>query len=293
MKKTLLIGLLALSGATQAVDIHSARGMINAPDQPKTVVSYDLGVIDTLSALGVELAGVPENLYTPHLAIDATEKVGTLFEPDLEALNALQPDWIIVAARSASKADALMNIAPTADLTIDPAQTIEAALVRLDDLAKVFHQQARAKEIRQRIEQLQTSVKQKIPSDEKALMLLITGPKISAYGKASRGGWFSSELGFDLIDDEQVTSPHGEPVSFEYIVEANPDWLLVIDRAAAIGQKDVANAHSVLDNPLVAKTTAWQKGQVIYLDPSDMYISIGGVEGIERILNTIDEALSD
>ena len=48
---------------------------------------------------------------------------------------------------------------------------------------------------------------------------------------------------------------HGQPVMFEYIKKTNPDWLFVLDRSAAIGEEGKA-AKDVLDNPLVAETTA-------------------------------------
>ena len=48
---------------------------------------------------------------------------------------------------------------------------------------------------------------------------------------------------------------HGQPVTFEYIKKTNPDWLFVLDRSAAIGEESKA-AKDVLDNPLVAETTA-------------------------------------
>ena len=48
---------------------------------------------------------------------------------------------------------------------------------------------------------------------------------------------------------------HGQPVTFEYIKKTNPDWLFVLDRSAAIGEEGKA-AKDVLDNPLVAETTA-------------------------------------
>ena len=48
---------------------------------------------------------------------------------------------------------------------------------------------------------------------------------------------------------------HGQPVTFEYIKKTNPDWLFVLNRSAAIGEEGKA-AKDVLDNPLVAETTA-------------------------------------
>jgi iron complex transport system substrate-binding protein len=47
-----------------------------------------------------------------------------------------------------------------------------------------------------------------------------------------------------------------------------------------------------LDNELVAETTAWKKGQVVYLPAPDFYIAAGGVQSLERVLATVTEAFS-
>ena len=69
------------------------------------------------------------------------------------------------------------------------------------------------------------------------------------------------------------------PVSFEYVKEKNPDWLFVLDRGAAIGEEGQA-AKDVLNNPLIAETTAWKKGQVVYLD-SGTYLAAGGARQLQ------------
>lgn len=295
MKKTLLTFVLGFASLSQAAEIHSAQGIIDAPDNPQKVVSYDVGVLDTLDALGVAAVGIPDKSkkFLDYLDVSKAKVVGTLFEPDLEKLNALQPDWIVVASRSASKLNVVSAIAPSADLTVNGNRLFPESLQRLDDLGVVFGQEAKAQAIKSRLLKLRDHVKSKVPANNKSLMLILTGPKIALYGPSSRAGWLDSELGFNLVEDAKYSGKHGEPVSFEYIAETNPDWLLIIDRAAAVGKKNVASAQAVLDNPLVAKTTAWQKGQVIYLDPVSMYISIGGVQGLERVLTQIDNALDN
>ena len=74
---------------------------------------------------------------------------------------------------------------------------------------------------------------------------------------------------------------HGMPVSFEYLKEKNPDWLFVLDRSAAIGEEGQA-AKDVLNNPLVAETIAWKKGQVVYLD-SGTYLAAGGARQFRHL----------
>ncbi|UJF25075.1 siderophore ABC transporter substrate-binding protein [Suttonella sp. R2A3] len=291
LRKSLLLSALAIFGAAQATEIGSARGVVDVPNQPQTVAAYDLGVIDTLDAIGVAVAGVPDKTYVDYLDLSQAEVVGTLFEPNLEALNALAPDWVVVAARSAAKFDAVSQIVPAADLTLSGENLFNESLQRLADLGQVFAKETQAEAVKERLVALRDRVAAKVPTENKALMLLVSGPKIAVYGPDSRGGWLGQELGFNLVESEKDASAHGEPVSFEYIADTNPDWLLVIDRAAAIGQDDVSAAEAILDNPLVAQTTAWQKGQVVYIDPAAMYIAIGGVQGIERVLQQIEAVL--
>ena len=76
----------------------------------------------------------------------------------------------------------------------------------------------------------------------------------------------------------------------ELLLKLNPDWLFVIDRDGAIGAKDAQPAADVLDNALVRKTSAWQKGQVAYLDSSSVYIA-GGIQTYSQLMDDVNKAL--
>lgn len=78
-------------------------------------------------------------------------------------------------------------------------------------------------------------------------------------------------------------------MSFEFIAEVNPDCLLVLDRAAAIGQEGEAAAVT-LDTPLIAGTTAGQRGQIIYLDGGAVYLAGGGIQSVQIVLDQIRTA---
>ena len=94
-----------------------------------------------------------------------------------------------------------------------------------------------------------------------------------------------------VANDGIASSRHGEAISFEYIQQVNPDWLIVIDRAAAIDQVG-DNASQTLDNALVADTTAWKQDQIIYLDSAKAYIASGGIQATGDIIRTITDAFS-
>src|SRR5687768_12223774 len=83
------------SDSSAEVTVTHAQGETTVPVDPQTVVVFDVGVLSTLDDLGVEVAGVPDAVFPESLAHygeDEYAKVGSLFEPDYEAVNALEPD---------------------------------------------------------------------------------------------------------------------------------------------------------------------------------------------------------
>ena len=279
--------------AASAMDVATARGTVAVATMPKTVAVYDIAAIDTLARLGVQPAGVPEKLYLPEL--DPVQKgaaaVGTLFEPDLEALSALAPDLIIVGGRSATKADMTAKVAPTLDMTIDGDDLVAEARQRLATYGDLFGRAEEAKAAAAELDAGLAAAKAAVAGKGKALIVMTNGPKVSIYGPGSRFGWVHAALDLPAAVGEVEAATHGEAVSFEFIRKADPDWLLVLDRAAAVGSNEQA-ARVTLDNELVAGTTAWKKGQVVHLPAPDFYISAGGVQSLGRVLATITEAFA-
>ena len=290
---TALAATLLSALSASATDVATARGTVAVEATPKTVAVYDVAAIDTLVRLGVRPTGVPEKLYVPELEVakEGAAVIGTLFEPDLEALSALEPDLIIVGARSAAKMDAVAAVGQTLDMTIDGEDLFAKAKERLAAYGALFGKQTQAEAVARDLDARLAAARAAVAGKGKALIVMTNGPKVSAYGPGSRFGWVHAALDLPPALARIDAATHGEAVSFEFIREANPDWLLVLDRAAAIGSNEQA-ARVTLDNELIAATTAWKKGQVVYLPAPDFYISAGGVQSLERVLATITEAFS-
>ncbi len=70
--------------------------------------------------------------------------------------------------------------------------------------------------------------------------------------------------------------------------QKNPDWLFVLTGGSAIGQEGEA-AKDVLDNPLVAATHRWKKGQVVYFLPEN-YLAAGGAQQLLNATAQVREA---
>lgn len=296
MKRMALAMALAFGSFLQTAmgaEINTAQGAVNIAKPPERIAVFDIAAIDTLDRLGVKIAGIPDNLYLPELkhVAEGAAVVGSLFEPNLETLSSLGPDLIIVGGRSSTQLESVKRVAPAIDMTVYGIDLMDQARSRIDAYGKLFEREEAAKKAAQELEAAITRAREAVAGKGKALIVMTNGPKVSAYGADSRFGWLHRELNLASVVETSAGAEHGEAVSFEYIREANPDWLLVLDRSAAIGAGE-ANAKATLDNELVAATTAWSKGQVIYLPSADFYIAAGGASATIRVLDTLTAGFS-
>ena len=275
----------------EKVTVQTARGEAVVPKNPQNVAVYDLGALDTLTALGVPVGATVDKSMLPYLqgAFGKAKHVGTLFEPNYEALGAFKPQLIIIGSRTSKAAQQLNELAPTIDMTADSKNLRTSAEARMDAYAQIFGKQAEAEKLKADINQAFDAAREAAKGKGKGLVLIVSGGKLSAQSPNSRlGGWLHQDIGLEPVDATMKEGSHGMPVSFEYIKEQNPDWLFVLDRSAAIGEEGKA-AKDVLDNPLVAESTAWKKGQVVYLD-SSAYLAAGGAKQLQTVAKQAAEA---
>lgn len=279
--------------SVSTIGIDTVKGDVSLPINPSPIAVYDMTLLQDLAALDVAVTGIPSGLKLDNLYSKKQpdpKQVGTVFEPDLEALNAMQPQAILVGSRMAEKYDELSSIAPTLDMTIDTANIYQSSKRRLADLGALFGKSDEAVKLQQNIDSMIEQTKVATKDKGNGLVVMVNGNKMSAYGDKSRFGFVHTALGVPAADPEIGDASHGQPISFEYIQKVNPDWLFVLDRSAAIGE-DSVGAKAVLNNPLVAQTTAWSKDQVVYLSP-DSYLAFGGYNQWMQDLTTIKKAFA-
>lgn len=278
-----------------SIKVQTAHGEAVVPQNPERVAVYDLGAVDTLSKLGVKIGASvdSQNLAYLEAPLKDAVKAGTLFEPNYEALNAYNPQLIVIGSRMAKDkvSDELAKLAPTIDMTAQTDNMKESAKARIDAYGRIFGKQAEADALKAEIDKTFADAKAAAQGKGKGLVILVNAGKLSAFGPDSRlGGWIHRDIGVPPADEAIKEGSHGQPVSFEYIKEKNPDWLFVLDRSAAIGEEGQA-AREVLNNPLVAQSTAWKKGQVVYLPP-ETYLAAGGAQELLNAGNLLKDAFS-
>ncbi|MFV0294182.1 MAG: siderophore ABC transporter substrate-binding protein [Paracoccus sp. (in: a-proteobacteria)] len=273
------------------VTIATAQGEVTLPEAPEKVAAYDVAAIDTLNALGVSLAGIPDTLYLPDLSGLQGENIGTLFEPDLEKLAGVAPDLIIVGSRSAPQRDAVAQVATAIDMTIG-ADLVADARARIDAYGALFARPDKAEALQAALDEKLAALRAAAENKGNALIVMTNGPKMAAYGDGSRFGWIHQQTGIKpAIADLSTEDSHGNVLTHEAIAEANPDWLFVLDRGVAVGDEG-ESASQTLKSPLVEATNAWKNDHVVYLPAAELYIGGGGYTSLSKVVETLTEALS-
>lgn len=286
----------AASAASGAIIIAHRQGETVLPGTPQRVIVQDLAVLDILDALGVEaVIGVPGTVLPAYLqkyAGDGYLKTGTLQEPDYEAIHAAAPDLVILASRSRTKYAEVSAIAPAIDLSVDNASLVDGVKANITTLGEVFGRQARAAELVADIDARFDALRARSADAGTAMVLVTNAGRLGVYGNDSRLSWIFTDAGFRPVMDEVDDRFHGgDAVSFEFILEADPDWIFVVDRDAGVtGEGDAA--RRLLDNALVHRTKAWQQGGVVYLDPSPAYVVMHGYTSVTRLADQVMEAVA-
>ncbi|OUD10968.1 iron ABC transporter substrate-binding protein [Marivivens niveibacter] len=279
---------MAAPAFAETVSIETALGAVELESQPETIAVLDIAQLDILDALGVSGLNAPDKTYFPHLA-EYGAGLGTLHEPDYEAINALAPDLVVAANRSSSKVEDLSKLATTIDMTMRGYNLIDYTRTRITDYGTLFGLEDKAAELVATLEAELSETQELTEGRGNALIVMTNGGKISAYGAEGRFGWLHNELGLAPVIEDIETVTHGEAISFEFIAETNPDWILVLDRAAAIGQEG-ESAAATLNNSLVAGTTAGQNGQIVYLPSAEVYVAGGGYTSTIKLLDAVQAA---
>lgn len=257
----------------------------------KKVVVFDMGALDTIDALGADVkVGVPtSNIPNSLSKYNNAENMGTLFEPDIEAIFNFEPDVIIIGTRQQDYYDQLSEIAPTIYVDLRAEAFMDDFKQNTKNIAAVLGLSDKADKLLDEIDADIADLKAKAENSRKnALILLTNDGNISVYGKGSRFGLIHDVLGIKTADSTIETSTHGQSASFEYIAQVNPDIIFVVDRTVVVG--GTVKAGDTLNNDLVNSTNAAKNDMIILLDPDAWYLASGGLNTMSVMLNDIYKA---
>jgi len=275
---------VAPEASAAARSVEHARGVTEIPEQPQRVVTLEPLELDTAVSVGItpvgaavasNVAGIPA-----YLGVDGVQPVGTVPEPDLEAIAALKPDLILgTEARHSKLYDQLSAIAPTvfiatqADPWRDNAVLIGEALGHEDEVTALLDDvDARCDEIGKEYAVDGQTAQLIRPRDETTLSL---------YGPTSFAGSLLECVGFTIPDQDWADGIQAD-ISPENILQAKADHVFV-------------TATDVSDTSLIPAAIAQNAAEFpdVTLVDTSYWVSGVGPKGAMKVLDDIEKYLQN
>lgn len=277
-----------------SITIKHELGETLVPKNPEKVVVFDFAALDTLTTLGVEVTGLPKDAIPSYLSQykdDKYENVGALKEPDFEKISILKPDVIIISGRQMELYEEFSKIAPTIYLGLDYENYMESFKYNTEILGQVFDKEQEVKDALAKIdEEVAALHKETSALNTNALVILANEGKISAYGANSRFGVIHEEFGITPVDNTIEASTHGQSISYEYILEKNPDYIYVVDRGAVVAG-GASSAQQVMENAVVKQTNAFKNNHIVYLNAEYWYSASGGLTAVQEMIQEVAKSI--
>ncbi|MGI6037779.1 MAG: siderophore ABC transporter substrate-binding protein [Limnochordia bacterium] len=290
---TLIFGAGSWAVAQERITIEHDLGRAEVVKNPSRVIVFDYGILDMLQELGIEPMGLPKSnlpAYLSHFRAESFADVGTLFEPNFERIYELRPDVIFISTRQQEVYPELSRIAPTVFLAVDNNDYLGSLQAHARLLGELFDREALVEEELAAIEADFAAIGDQVAQEGwNALVIMANDGALSAYGPGSRFNLVYDEFGFIPAASRIVASTHGQTISFEFIPEINPDFLIVIDRGATVGGS--VTAQQTLNNPLVRLSDAYQNDRILYLSSPEWYVAAGGLQSTRVMIEDIRKGI--
>jgi iron complex transport system substrate-binding protein len=273
------------TGPTRVV--KHAMAQTEVPEHPKRIVVLDQDKLDTLHTLGITPAGaaLPDQAsgMPKYLGPDfaKVKKVGTLQEPDLEAIAAIQPDLILGTKFRQEKFYAeLAKIAPT-------VFTEKVGITWKENFLLDAEAVGKKDEGRQRLDAYEAQAKQLgrrlgDPAELKISLIRFRPDEIRQYGPESFAGIVLNDIGLGRPQAQLLEGKADRrfaALSPERVGQADGDMIFV----SAFGQKAAQNQATVTGGPLWEKLGAVKAGRVKVVD-DEIWMTGIGVTAAGKIL---------
>ncbi|WP_288819190.1 siderophore ABC transporter substrate-binding protein [uncultured Micrococcus sp.] len=275
---------------------------VQIPEEVDSVIATDNRSFRTLDEWGVELSAAPKQIMyegegeVSYVKDEKVTDIGNHKEPDMEAFVTAEPDVVINGQRFAERKgeiDELTGDAAIVDTDFKPEdKRVDKGLKELTTLlGEATGHEDEAKQLNTELDDSIARAKEAYNGEDTVMGLMVTGGNTTY---VAPGNGRSIGPLFDILDlkpaiDQQGSNDHqGDDISVEAIAKANPDWLIVMDRDAAIGE-DAASADEVIEkSEALQDVTAVKKGQIVYL-PDDFYVA-EDIQNHTKLFNDLADA---
>lgn len=292
------------TGESTSVEIEDNHGTQTVEVPPSTVVATDNRLFETLDAWDIELAAAPKAIMPDTVSYvdnDDVVDLGNHREPDLEAVVATEPDLILNGQRFADYYGDFQDLVPDASIVeLDPRddEPFDEELKRqTETLGTIFEREDDAEQLISDFDESIQRVNDSYEEGDTVMAVNVSGGEI---------GYLAPSVGrtlgpvFDIfglspaLEVEGATDDHqGDDISVEAIADSNPDWILVMDRDAAVGaDEDYTPAQDIIEgSDALQNVTAVQEGNVVYM-PEDTYTN-ESIQTYTEFFNSMADAFEN
>lgn len=293
----------AAPAAASSVTVEDNRGTLTLDSPPASVVALDNRTFETLSDWGIQLAAAPVALMpatNPYSEDASIADIGLHSEPNLELIVAAEPDVVVIGQRFTQYYDDIAALVPEATLIeLDPRDGepfAEELKRQVAVLGEVFGKQDEAATLAAEYDAALARVTAAYDPEQTAMAVNVSGGEIGfiAPGQGRTLGPIFADAGLTpALEVEESSGNHeGDEISVEAIAASNPEWILVLDRSAAIDADtpEFTPAAEIIEaSDALRNVPAVQKGQIVYL-PADTYLN-EGIQTYTEFLNDFADAL--
>ncbi len=296
--------------SVKTVEITDNYGTWLVPVNPEKVVSLDNRTFETLETFGIKLAAVPKSVMvkeSSYVKDDSVLDIGNHSEPNLEVIAAVQPELVIVGQRFARYYEDIVALVPDAvvlNFNIDVSEGAGTQGENLVngfkqvtlDIGKIFDKNDEAAQLIAEFEESIDSVKSAYNGSDTVASVIVSGSDIGYSAPRYGRVWGPLYQIFDWVSPLEVdgtSSDHqGDDISVEAIAQSNPDWIMVLDRDAAVSSTEGAvPATDVIEgSEALQNVTAIKNSQVVYA-PNDTYTN-ESIHTFIEIFNQLAEAFA-
>ncbi len=288
---------------TVTVTVTDAEGKpvdVEFPVDPQRVVAMNWQTVDFLDSIGKgdQIVGIisnagatPEHLEKYFEEGSDVVQVGSMKEPDMEAIMSLQPDVIFSSDRTEDMYEEFSAIAPTMSAYVDYSMGFMEGYKSLAGKhSQIFGVDGEVDEIIAGYDERITAIAEF--AEGKTALLGIFAGGLNTLGNEGRASIVVNEMGFENLAGEEDVN-HGNVSSYDAWLEMNPDWMFVLDKDTAVGEEATAAKEQMeVNNEVIAATDAYKNGQIVYLEPgTTWYVADGGITSLDQMITCIEEGI--
>ncbi|WP_256757728.1 ABC transporter substrate-binding protein [Cohnella sp. WQ 127256] len=262
---------------------------VEVPENPERIVVLDIGALDNLLELGIKPIGAPSILsagdpYPAYLkGTDGIENIGTVNEPNLEAIDALKPD-LIIGNKDAHEAirDQLKQIAPT--VYVESLGVTWKANLSLH--AETVNKQEAGKKLLENYQQRIEELKSKLSASEPIEVSLFRPreEKIQIYLKGTFAGSIMTDAGI-ARPAAQSDEGFSKDLTIEQIADLDGNVMLWFNREES--------AFAKLEGSPLWATLEGAKNKRVHPVDWEYWMSGLGIQAVNKVVDDLNTYLVD